>query len=203
MDRALRRREPFIYLRSGWGMDSQISSAIVATRGGAVLFYYADTLGPAFKGTCLRQNVLSAPAGWPVCRRELAEQIDLRTCKPYQERYRSRYEEPWPAGCDTRAPALPAGRPLRHTPLFPDPERWDLRCDRIELRVEAIIDETGRVQCTRVADFWNRDLPPPEGLYDEIRKNAMQWKFAPPTVYGQPIAVRWGLYDGPDCGRAK
>jgi hypothetical protein len=204
IDQALRRREPFIFLHSGFGGDSFISKAVVGTPGGAVVFYYADSMGPAFKGTCLRQNVLSGVQRWPVCTRELSDRIDLRTCGPYQEPYSPRYAEPWPPGCDAHAPAdLPTGVQVFHrVSLITDPKKWSLRCDQLSVHALVIVDENGNVACVRVLSFLSLsagEAPPPPGLYDEIRKNAMQWKFSRPVIYGHPVRVQRAIYED-RCG---
>ncbi|GEM_PF-6712475 len=76
---ALRDRKPFVLCSGSFGMDSWVENGVAGLPGGGVAFYYFDTMGPATRGMCLRQNVTAS--AWPVCRSKLVAEVDLRRMK--------------------------------------------------------------------------------------------------------------------------
>ena len=195
--RAFDRKRPFLLCSGGWGMDSYIENGIAGVPNGNVLFYYLDTFGPRYRGTCLRPNVSFAPDDWPRCRAALVQQIDLQTGDAYVERIRRSSEEEWPRSCAAiaaRAPRWPVGVQLvtGETPL-PNPEQWGLRCRDAVVSFEMIIDEAGRPKCVRILSVGRRAPVQTPGLYDSIRQRLRRWRFKPPTLHGEPLEVRWGM----------
>ena len=49
------------------------------------------------------------------------------------------------------------------------------------------VREDGTVACVRILSYAKKQ--PPEGLYDEVRKNALRWHFRPATRGGKSIRV--------------
>lgn len=196
---AFRQRRPFLLCNGGWGMDSYGETGAAGLANGSMQFYYLDTFGPQYRGTCLRMNIAISPDGWPQCKRALAGEIDLRTGRPRTERVRLPHEENWPPSCAQRA-VHAASRSmgvklLRGSNPLPDPARWGLRCRRAAPAFEMLVDRSGSVVCARVISAG--DGAPAPGLYDSIRSHLMRWRFEPPTLYGQPVEVRWGMQLNP------
>jgi hypothetical protein len=194
---AFEDKQPFLLCNGGWGMDSYIETGVAGLANGNVLFYYLDTFGPRYRGTCLRPNVSFAKDDWPQCRTALVQPIDLKTGDAYVERMGHSSEEKWPRSCAAiaaRAPRWPIGVQLvtGETPL-PNPERWGLRCKDAVVSFEMIIDRTGRVKCVRILSVGRRTAVQIPGLYDSIRKRLRRWRFKPPTLHGEPVEVRWGM----------
>jgi len=188
-DAALRKGTPFTVFTGRYGMDSFLSKGIVAKENGAVDFYVGDGMGETFKGTCLRENVLSSPTGWPACKRTLSGMVDLRTCHEHVE-WPARYEERWSGDCDESASRIAKIYNLwvlHRVPLIADFEKWNVRCKDFKPSFELIIDPRGNVRCARIIS--SHPSPPP-GLHDEMKKNLMRWKFQPPTIHGVPIELR-------------
>ena len=194
---AFDRKRPFLLCDGGWGMDSYIETGVAGVPNGNVLFYYLDTFGPRYRGTCLRPNVSFAPDDWPQCRTALLQQVDLNTGGAYVERTRQSREEDWPRPCAAiaaRAPRWPLGVHLvsGETPL-PNPQRWGLRCRDAVVSFEMIIDKTGRPKCVRILEVGRRAPVQIPGLYDSIRQRLRRWRFEPPTLHDEPVEVRWGM----------
>lgn len=198
---AFDRKEAFLLCDGRWGMDSYIETGVAGLANGNALFYYLDTFGPAYRGTCLRPNVSWAPDDWPQCRTALVQQVDLKTGAAYVERMRHASEEEWPKTCAAiaeRAPRRAVGVHLvtGETPL-PNPERWGLRCNDAVVSFEMIIDKTGDVKCARILSVGRRAPVQIPGLYDSIRQRLLRWRFEPPTLHGEPLEVRWGMTISP------
>lgn len=192
---AFRRKQAFLLCDSGLGMDSYFENGVVGLSNGNIVIYYLDTLGPAYRGTCLSPNISLATDDWPQCRTSLVDEVDLRTGKPYVERPKLSVEEDWPMSCAQdalRAPRWPVGVQLvsGKNPL-PQPERWGLTCGDAAVSFEMLIDRTGKVKCSRIISVGLR--APRPGLYDSIRSYLNRWRFKPPTLHGEPIDVRWGM----------
>lgn len=194
---AFDHKRPFLLCGGGWGMDSYIETGVAGLANGNALFYYLDTFGPRYRGTCLRPNVSWAPDDWPQCRTALVQQVDLKTGEEYVERTRHAGEEDWPRTCAAIAARAPRRAISVHlvtgeTPL-PNPERWGLRCKDAVVSFEMIIDRTGQVKCARILSVGRRAPVQIPGLYDSIRLRLLRWRFKPPTLHGQPLDVRWGM----------
>jgi len=195
---AFRQKKPFTLCHGGWGMDSHIETGVAGLANGNVLFYYLDTFGPHYRGTCLRTNVSLAAAQWPECRTALLDQMDLATGKPLVEAPPLPTEEAWPRSCADRA--LQAARRSYGVRLItgqnplPNPEQFGYRC-RDAVVFEMLIDKTGRVECTRVISVGLRPRVP--AAYDLINARLMRWRFEPPTIHGEPVDVLWGMQINP------
>jgi len=188
MRTAFQARHPFTLCHGGPTMDSWAESGIVGLPSGAIEFFYFDTMGPAYRGICLRQNVVLLPGG-PQCRRELQDQIDLRTGLAHEE-LSDRRGESWPAACAVHALASIRGSPpVRFRSDLPiTPDRFGIWCRKYQAWGEVLIDRNGRVECMRIIS--GSDDPPIPELREQIRANVTKWRFAPVTVGGDPVEAR-------------
>jgi len=198
---AFRNRRPFVICSGEFGMDSYLSTGVAGTPDGNLMVFDMDTLGPAYRGSCLRQNVAIGPEGWPDCKKALTNMTDLRTKRPYHERGTIEWEEPWPPSCATAAlqakrVAFPP-RAIAHPDPITAPERWGLTCRGTHPHFELLIARDGSVACARIINVINKPSPP--GINDEIRANLMKWRFQPPKVNGEPVEMVWGMQFNMQC----
>jgi hypothetical protein len=191
---AFRRKVPFTQCNSGFGLDSNLESGVAGVANGNLLIYQLDTRGPATRGTCLRPNVSLAADDWPRCKTALIDEIDLRTGKPYEGPPKSSVEEEWPPACAQRvlhAASQPFPKLIRGENPLPHPEQWGMTCRRGTVSFQMLVGRSGNVECARIISVGFH--PADRKLYDDVRSRLMQWRFAPPTLHGEPVDVRFGM----------
>jgi hypothetical protein len=197
---AFRNRRTFTLCQGSFGMDSWGEIAVAGLPNGDLMSFYLDTMGPKYRATCPHAEVSLDPDGWPECRIEPVDRIDLSTGKKYSD-FEDTFGDPWPLPCAAdamraRRVSFPP-RPRKRVPLVSDPARWNLRCPPFGVTFELLIARDGSVRCARLHEKTEAWRP---GLAEEIRKNLRSWRFVPPSLDGSPLEVRWGMRENDVCG---
>jgi hypothetical protein len=196
-NQAIRKHRPFTLCDASNSFDSFCERAVVGLSDGNLLEFSFDSEGPAKYGTCLRQNVTTAPDQWPQCRTALIDETDIRTNRPYEESS-SKRGEAWPAACASEAlRATNSIRPmlLNPGPLIANSQRWDLDCESSPVELELLVSENGDTKCARIVDPTSL----PDTLRSEIMTNVSLFRFAPPQINGTVVAVRFYFTSWKPC----